>query len=68
MLSDHLNYETFYKIVELNFNTEVIKGQEIAKIIEKYQDNVTKKEKDILQVSHITQVISMASLQLANLI
>ena len=68
MLSDHLNYETFYKIVELNFNTEVIKGQEIAKIIEKYQDNVTKKKKDILQVSHITQVISMASLQLANLI
>ena len=35
----------------------------ITKIIEKYKDNLTKKEKEYL----ITQVISMASLKFTNL-
>ena len=65
MINDHLNDETTHKIVELNCDTEVIKG--IAKIIEKYKDNLTKKINNILLVSHITQVISMASLIFTNL-
>ena len=50
MISDHLNDETTYKMVEANCDAKVMKG--IAKIIEKYKDNLTKKEKNILQVSH----------------
>ena len=43
MISNHLNDETTYKMVEANYDTKVMKG--IAKIIEKYKDNLTKKEK-----------------------
>ena len=43
MISNHLNDETTYKMVEANCDTKVMKG--IAKIIEKYKDNLTKKEK-----------------------
>ena len=43
MISDHLNDETIYKMVEANCDAKVMKG--IAKIIEKYKDNLTKKEK-----------------------
>ena len=46
MISDHLNDETTYKMVESNCDAEVMKG--IAKIIEKYKDNLTKKEKEYL--------------------
>ena len=41
MISDHLNDETTYKMVESNCDTKVMK--EIAKIIEKYKDNLIKK-------------------------
>ena len=64
MISDHLNDETTYEMVEANCNAKVMKG--IAKIIEKYKDDLTKMEKNILQVSHITKVISMASLKFTN--
>ena len=43
MISHHLNDETTYKINEANCDAKVMKG--IAKIIEKYKDNLTKKEK-----------------------
>ena len=43
MISDHLNDETTHKMVESNGDTKVMKG--IAKIIGKYKDNLTKKEK-----------------------
>ena len=46
MISDHLNEETTYKMVESNCNAKVMKG--IAKIIEKYKDNLTKREKEYL--------------------
>ena len=46
MTSDHLNDETTYKMVEANCDAKVMKG--IAKIIEKYKDNLTKKEKEYL--------------------
>ena len=46
MISDHLNDETTYKMVESNCDTKVMKG--ITKIIEKYKDNLTKKEKEYL--------------------
>ena len=46
MISDHLNDETIYKMVEANCDAKVMKG--IAKIIEKYKDNLTKKEKEYL--------------------
>ena len=46
MVSDHLNDETTYKMVEANCDAKVVKG--IAKIIEKYKDNLTKKEKEYL--------------------
>ena len=45
MISDHLNDETTYKMVELNCDTTVMKG--ITKITEKYKDNLTKKRKRI---------------------
>ena len=45
MISDHLNDETTYKMVESNCDTKVMKG--ITKIIEKYKDNLTKKRKRI---------------------
>ena len=59
MTSDHLKDETTYKMVEANFDAEVVKG--VAKIIEKFKGKLTKMKKNILQVSHIPQVISMAS-------
>ena len=43
MISDHLNDETTYQMVESNCDTKVMKG--ITKSIEKYKDNLTKKEK-----------------------
>ena len=46
MISDHLNDETTYKMVEGNCDAKVMKGR--AKIIEKYKDNLTKKEKEYL--------------------
>ena len=46
MISDHLNDETTYKMVESNCDTKVMKG--IANIIEKYKGNLTKKEKEYL--------------------
>ena len=46
MISDHLNDKTTYKMVESNCDTKVMKG--IAKIIEKYKDNLTEKEKEYL--------------------
>ena len=45
-ISDHLNEETSHKMVEANCNAKLMKG--IAKIIEKYKDNLTKKEKEYL--------------------
>ena len=45
-ISDHLNDETTYKMVESNCDTKVMKG--IAKIIEKYKDILSKKEKEYL--------------------
>ena len=45
-ISDHLNDETSYKVTEGNCNAKLMKG--IAKIIEKYKDNLTKKEKEYL--------------------
>ena len=46
MISDHLSDGTTYKMVEANCDAKVMKG--IAKIIEKYKDNLTKKEKEYL--------------------
>ena len=46
MISYHLNDETTYKMVESNCDTKVMKV--ITKIIEKYKDNLTKKEKEYL--------------------
>ena len=43
MISDHLNDETSYKVVEANCYAKVRNGT--SKIIEKYKDNLTKKEK-----------------------
>ena len=47
MISDHLNDETTYKMVEANCDAKVMKG--IAKIIEKNKNNLTKKEKEYLK-------------------
>ena len=57
MISDHLNDKTTYKMIESNCDVKVMK--EIAKIIEKYKDNLTKRE--------LTQVILMACLKFTNL-
>ena len=46
MIIDHLNDKTTNKMVETNCDTKEMKG--IAKIIEKYKDNLTKKEKEYL--------------------
>ena len=46
MISDHLNDEKTYKTVEVNCDAKVMKG--IAKMIEKYKDNLTKKKKRYL--------------------
>ena len=46
MISDHLNDQTAYKMVEANFDAKVMKA--ITKIIEKYKDNLIKKEKEYL--------------------
>ena len=54
---------TEYKMVESNCDAEVMKG--IAKIIKKYKDNLTKKEKEYL--IRFSQVISVASLKFTNL-
>ena len=45
MISDHLNDETTYKMVEGDCDAKVMKGR--AKIIEKYKDNLTEKGKRI---------------------
>ena len=44
MISDHLNDEITYKMVEANCDAKVMKG--IANIIEQCKDNLTKKEKE----------------------
>ena len=41
-----INDETTYKMVESNCDAKVMKVT--AKVIEKYKDNLTKKEKNIL--------------------
>ena len=46
MISDHLNDETTYKMAEANCDAKVVKA--IAKTIEKYKDNLSKKEKEYL--------------------
>ena len=46
MISDHLNDETTYKMVEANCHAKGMKG--IANIIEKYKHNLTKMEKEYL--------------------
>ena len=46
MISDHLNDETTYRLIELICDAKVIKA--IAKIIEKYKANLTTKEKEYL--------------------
>ena len=46
MISDHLNDKTTYKMVESNCDAKVMKG--IAKVIEKYKGNLTKREKEYL--------------------
>ena len=46
MISDNLNDETTYKMVEANCNAKVMKR--IASIIEKYKDNLIKNEKEYL--------------------
>ena len=46
MISDHLNDETTYKLIELICDAKVIKA--MAKIIEKYKANLTTKEKEYL--------------------
>ena len=46
MISDHLNDKTTYQMVEANCDAKVMKW--ITKIIEKYKDNLTKKEKEYL--------------------
>ena len=46
MISDNLNDETTWKMVESNCDAKVMKG--IAKVIEKCKDNLIKKEKNIL--------------------
>ena len=50
-------------MVKANCDAKVMKG--IAKFIEKYKDNLAKKEQEYL--TSLTQVISMASLKFANL-
>ena len=45
MISDHLNEEKTYKMVESNCDTKEMKR--IAKIIKKYKYNLTKKKKNI---------------------
>ena len=46
MISDYLNEERTYIMVEVNCDAKLMKG--IAKIIEKYKDNLTKKVKEYL--------------------
>ena len=43
MISDHLNDKTIYKMVESNCDAKVT--ERIAESIEKYKDNLTKREK-----------------------
>ena len=43
MICDHLNDKTTNKMVELNCGAKVM--ERIAKIIEKYKDNLIKREK-----------------------
>ena len=45
-IRDHLNDETTYKMIESNCDSKVMKG--IAKMIEKYKDNLTKNKKEYL--------------------
>ena len=46
MITDHLNDKTTYNMTESSCDAKVMKG--IAKIIEKYKDNLTRKKKNIL--------------------
>ena len=46
MISDHLNEETTYNMVESNCDGKIMKG--IGKILAKYKDNLTKKETEFL--------------------
>ena len=46
MVSDHFNDEKTYRMVEGNCDAKVMK--EIAKVIEKFKDNLTKKEREYL--------------------
>ena len=46
MISDHLNGKTTWKMVESNCDSKVMKGK--TKIIEKYNYNLTKREKEYL--------------------
>ena len=65
MISNYLSDKATYKMFEQNCDAKVMKG--IAKILEKYKNNLTKRKKNMLQVPHITQVICMVSLTLTNL-
>ena len=64
MVSDYLNDETTYKIVESNCVAKVMKT--IGKILEKYKANLTKKEKEYLISFSYTQVTSMDPLKFTN--
>ena len=44
MISDYLNDKTTYKMIESNCDSKVI--EKIANIIEKYKDNLTKREEE----------------------
>ena len=46
MTSDQLNDKTTYKMVESNCDAKIMKGT--AKIIEKYKDNLTRREREYL--------------------
>ena len=46
MVIVHLNNNTTYKMVELTCDAKLMKR--IAKVLEKYKDNFTKKEKEYL--------------------
>ena len=66
MITNYLNEETTYKMVESNCHAKVMKG--IAKILEKYNTNLTKKGISLKRISHVTQqLISIGSLKFPNL-
>ena len=66
MITNYLNEETTYKMVESNCHAKDVKG--IAKILEKYNINLTKKGISLKRISHVTQqLISVGSLKFPNL-